>query len=60
MGELRFEDRVVLVPGAGGGLARAHALLLAKRGARVVVNDILLFQAGFAAVAARGKELKSD
>jgi len=38
--DIEFKGRVAIVTGAGGGLGRQHALALAKRGAKVLVNDL--------------------
>ncbi len=37
---IQFKGRVAIVTGAGGGLGRQHALALAARGAKVLVNDL--------------------
>jgi NAD(P)-dependent dehydrogenase (short-subunit alcohol dehydrogenase family) len=40
MSEIRFDDRVAVISGAGGGLGKTYALELGRRGARIVVNDL--------------------
>ena len=57
-----FENKVVVITGAGGGLGRAHALEFARRGARVVVNDLggSADGTGSSDMAAGGADLLND
>ena len=55
-----LEGKVALVTGAGGGLGRAHAILLAKEGAKVIVNDLGGLRDGTGAGSSMADEVVSE